>query len=32
MEDGYLEEERKPRSTWKMGIVAELIKGNDDNV
>ena len=27
-----IEEERKPRSTWKMGIVVELIKGKDDNV
>ena len=26
------EEERKPRSTWKMGIVVEVIKGKDDNV
>ena len=25
-------EKRKPRSTWKMGIVVELIKGKDDNV
>ena len=25
-------EEKKPRSTWKMGIVVELIKGKDDNV
>ena len=28
----FIEEERKPRSTWKIGIVVELIKGKDDNV
>ena len=27
-----IEEERKPRSTWKMGIVVDLIKGKGDNV
>ena len=27
-----IEEERKPRSTWKISIVVELIKGKDDNV
>ena len=27
-----IEEERKPRSKWKMGIAVELIKGKDDNV
>ena len=27
-----IEEERKPRFTWKMGIVVELIKGKIDNV
>ena len=27
-----IEEERKPRSKWKMGIALELIKGKDDNV
>ena len=27
-----IEEKRKPRSTGKMGIIVELIKGKDDNV
>ena len=27
-----IEEERKPRFTWKMGIVVELIKGKDDKI
>ena len=27
-----IEEERKPRSTWNMGILVELIKGKNDNV
>ena len=27
-----IEEERKPRFTWKMGIVVQLIKGKDDNI
>ena len=27
-----IEEERKPRSAWKTGIVVELIKGRDNNV
>ena len=27
-----IEAERKPRSTWKIGIVVELSKGKDDNV
>ena len=28
----FIEEERKPRSTWKIGSVVELIKGKDNNV
>ena len=27
-----IEEERKPRSAWKMGLIVELIKGKDDNI
>ena len=28
----FIEEERKPRSTWKIGSVVELINGKHDNV